>query len=111
MRKKKLDVVKVPNHPIVFITHKPTRNFVLALNHPTETLSRFVVKKKEERSEVKIQEGPEGFDFFKGETYTYKYSFRAKEGMKVGKKYVVATQRLLIVIASGIRSRSIYARQ
>lgn len=51
------------------------------------------MKKKEERSEVKVQEGPEGFDFFKGETYTYKYSFRAKEGMKVGKRYVVATQR------------------
>lgn len=50
------------------------------------TEKRFVVKKKEERSEVKVQEGPEGFGFYEGETYTFKYSFRAKEGMKVAKK-------------------------
>lgn len=44
------------------------------------------MKKDEERSETKVNEGPEGFDFFKGETYTIKYSFKAKEGMKVSKK-------------------------
>jgi len=38
---------------------------------------------------VKIQEGPEGFGFYKGETYTYRYSFRAKEGMKVSKRFVL----------------------
>lgn len=47
---------------------------------------RFVVKKEEERSETKVNEGPEGFDFNEGETYTIKYSFKAREGMKVSKK-------------------------
>ncbi len=44
------------------------------------------MKKDEERSETKVNEGPEGFDFNKGETYTIKYSFKAREGMKVSKK-------------------------
>ncbi|CAM9650390.1 unnamed protein product [Ectocarpus fasciculatus] len=49
--------------------------------------SLFVVKKDEERSETKVNEGPEGFDYFKGEKYTIKYSFRAEEGMRVSSKY------------------------
>lgn len=44
---------------------------------------RFIVEKDEERSEVKVQEGPEGFPFLKYEKYIFKYSFRAEEGMKV----------------------------
>lgn len=48
---------------------------------------RFVVKKDEERSEVKVKGGPEGFPFRKHERYVFKYSFRAKEGMKVSKRY------------------------
>lgn len=33
---------------------------------------------------MKVQEGPEGFMFLKGEHYVFRYSFRAKEGMAVG---------------------------
>ncbi|CAM9466172.1 unnamed protein product, partial [Ascophyllum nodosum] len=44
--------------------------------------SRFIVAKNEERSEVKVQEGPEGFPFLYGETYIFKYSFQAVEGME-----------------------------
>lgn len=46
-----------------------------------------MVKKDEERSEVKVKAGPEGFSFLKHERYVFKYSFRAKEGMKVSKRY------------------------
>lgn len=46
-------------------------------------VSRFIVKKEAERSEVKVQEGPEGFPFLKNEKYIFKYSFRAVDGMKV----------------------------
>lgn len=45
--------------------------------------SRFVVPKEKERAEVIVENPPTGFDFRKGETYTFKYSFRAKEGMRV----------------------------
>lgn len=48
---------------------------------------RFIVEKSKERSEVKVQEGPPGFNFRKGEKYTFKYSFKAKEGMKVSKRF------------------------
>lgn len=48
---------------------------------------RFIVKKEAERSEVKVQEGPEGFSFLKNEKYVFKYSFRAKEEMKVAKRF------------------------
>lgn len=41
------------------------------------------MEKEKERSEVKVKEGPPGFTFLKGEKYIFKYSFRAKEGMKV----------------------------
>ncbi|CAM9466102.1 unnamed protein product [Ascophyllum nodosum] len=48
-----------------------------------EPCSRFVVPKEEERAEVIVQDGPERFHFKKGEAYVFKYSFRAKEGMRV----------------------------
>lgn len=44
------------------------------------------MSKDNERSEVKVQEGPEGFPFRKGEEYIFKYSFRVVEGMKVAKR-------------------------
>lgn len=44
------------------------------------------MEKEKERSEVKVQEGPEGFGFLKGEKYIFKYSVRPKEGMKVTKR-------------------------
>lgn len=47
------------------------------------SLARFIVSKDNERSEVKVQEGPEGFPFLHGEEYIFKYSFKAVEGMKV----------------------------
>eukprot|EP00903_Cladosiphon_okamuranus_P018095 g16653.t1 len=49
--------------------------------------SRFIVKKEEERSEVKVQRGPEGFPFLYGEKYIFKYSFKAVEGMKVATRF------------------------
>lgn len=45
------------------------------------------MEKEKERAEVKVQEGPPGFDFRKGDKYIFKYSFRAKEGMKVAKRF------------------------
>lgn len=48
--------------------------------------SRFIVSKDNERSEVKVQEGPDGFPFLKHEEYIFKYSFRAVEGMKVASR-------------------------
>ncbi|CAN0104949.1 unnamed protein product [Scytosiphon promiscuus] len=49
--------------------------------------SRFIVKKDEERSEVKVQEGPEGFPFLYGEEYIFKYSFKAIEDMQVATRF------------------------
>lgn len=46
-------------------------------------IARFVVPKEKDRAEVVVQNGPAGFEFKKKETYTIKYSFRAKEGMRV----------------------------
>lgn len=34
-----------------------------------------------------MQEGPEGFPFLKNEKYTFKYSFRAVEDMKVATRF------------------------
>lgn len=48
---------------------------------------RFIVAKSKERSEVKVKDGPDGFPFLKGERYVFRYSFRAKEGMRVAKKF------------------------
>lgn len=48
---------------------------------------RFIVKKDEERSEVKVQEGPDGFPFLYGEEYIFKYSFKAVDGMKVATRF------------------------
>lgn len=48
---------------------------------------RFIVPKNEERAEVKVQEGPEGFPFLYGQKYIFKYSFRAVEGMQVGTRF------------------------
>lgn len=42
---------------------------------------------EEERAEVKVQEGPEGFTFLKGDRYIFKYSFRAVEDMKVSNRF------------------------
>lgn len=53
------------------------------MNSPNTTCNRFIVEKEKERSEVKVQEGPDGFPFLHGEKYIFGYSFRAKEGMKV----------------------------
>lgn len=39
--------------------------------------------KEVERAEVIVVDGPVGFDFVKGETYVFTYSFRAKQGMRV----------------------------
>lgn len=44
---------------------------------------RFVVPKGKERAEIVVQNGPDGFNFKKGESYVFKYSFKAKEGMRV----------------------------
>ncbi|CAB1107577.1 unnamed protein product [Ectocarpus sp. CCAP 1310/34] len=49
--------------------------------------SRFIVPKNVQRAETKVAYGPEGFPFLKGERYIYKYSFRAVEGMKLGKRF------------------------
>eukprot|EP00752_Nemacystus_decipiens_P010979 g9756.t1 len=49
--------------------------------------SRFIVDKDEERSEVKVQEGPKGFPFLYGETYIFKYSFKPIEDMKVATRF------------------------
>lgn len=49
--------------------------------------TRFIVKKDEERSEVKVQEGPDGFPFLYGEEYIFKYSFKAVDGMKVATRF------------------------
>ena len=43
--------------------------------------------KEEERAEVKVQRGPKGFHFKKGEGYTYRYSFKAKKGMRVATRF------------------------
>ncbi|CAM9098334.1 unnamed protein product [Scytosiphon promiscuus] len=48
-----------------------------------EPCSRFVVPKEEERAEVLAQQGVGGFEFKKGESYVFKYSFRAADGMRV----------------------------
>ncbi|CAM9093516.1 unnamed protein product [Pylaiella littoralis] len=48
-----------------------------------EPCSRFIVPKEKERAEVLLQKGVGGFQFKKGETYVFKYSFRAKDGMRV----------------------------
>lgn len=45
------------------------------------------MEKDEERSEVKVKSGPNGFDFRKGDRYIFKYSFRAKEGMRVASSF------------------------
>lgn len=44
---------------------------------------RFYVEKEIERAEVVVVDGPTGFDFVKGETYVFTYSFRAKQDMRV----------------------------
>ncbi|CAN0313276.1 unnamed protein product [Ectocarpus sp. 6 AP-2014] len=49
--------------------------------------SRFIVPKNVQRAETKVAYGPEGFPFLKGERYIYKYSFRAVQGMKLGKRF------------------------
>lgn len=49
--------------------------------------NRFIVPKNVQRAETKVAYGPEGFPFLKGERYIYKYSFRAVEGMKLGKRF------------------------
>ncbi|CBN74037.1 conserved unknown protein [Ectocarpus siliculosus] len=48
-----------------------------------EPCSRFIVPEDKERAEVLVQQGVGGFQFAKGETYIFKYSFKAKDGMKV----------------------------
>lgn len=63
-------------HPCL---HRLSRFFLL--------MTRFTVAKNKERAEVKVQEGPEGFDFKYGEKYIFKYSFKAKKGMKVSKRF------------------------
>lgn len=45
--------------------------------------SRFSVPKEQERVEVLAQKGVGGFEFQKGEEYVFKYSFRAREDMRV----------------------------
>lgn len=72
-------------------TDRPAGTFTKKTNRRSLSLSlisptRFVVKKDEERSETKVNEGPDGFDFNKGEKYTFKYSFKPREGMRVSKK-------------------------
>ncbi|CAB1105416.1 unnamed protein product [Ectocarpus sp. CCAP 1310/34] len=55
---------------------------------PLSTVNvRFIVDKDEERSEVKVQEGPEGFPFLYGEEYIFKYSFKPIEDMKVATRF------------------------
>lgn len=44
---------------------------------------RFIVPKSKERAEIVVQNGPEGFNFERGESYVFKFSFKAKEGMRV----------------------------
>lgn len=45
--------------------------------------TRFLVPKEKERAEILLQKGVGGFQFKKGESYVFKYSFRAKDGMRV----------------------------
>lgn len=46
-------------------------------------LLRFIAPNEHEHAELVVQEGPEGFDFKYAQTYVFKYSFQAKEGMRV----------------------------
>ncbi|CAM9203087.1 unnamed protein product [Ectocarpus sp. 8 AP-2014] len=48
-----------------------------------EPCSRFIVPEDKERAEILVQQGVGGFQFAKGETYIFKYSFKPKDGMKV----------------------------
>ena len=50
-------------------------------------INRFIVAKESERAEVKVQEGPKGFPFLKHQKYIFRYSFQAKEGMRVAKRF------------------------
>lgn len=54
---------------------------------PLKSRNRFTVPKEEERAEVKVKEGPQGFPFLKHEKYIFRYSFQAKEGMRVTKRF------------------------
>lgn len=45
--------------------------------------ARFIVPKESERAEVLLQQGVGGFQFKKGESYVFRYSFRARDKMKV----------------------------
>ena len=67
--------------------HSSPALFVSAGVNARRGTVRFIVDKDEERAEVKVQEGPAGFPFLKGETYIFKYSFKAKEGMEVAKRF------------------------
>ena len=53
---------------------------------------RFVVAKDAERAEVKVKDGIDGFPFQRGEEYIFKYSFKPKEGMQVGKLFTILGQ-------------------
>lgn len=48
--------------------------------------------KDSERAEVKVKDGAAGFPFRKGEEYVFKYSFKPKKGMKVGKLFTILGQ-------------------
>ncbi|CAB1096171.1 unnamed protein product [Ectocarpus sp. CCAP 1310/34] len=69
--------------------YKKEREVLLSIpSGPLSTVNvRFIVDKDEERSEVKVQEGPEGFPFLYGEEYNFKYSFKLIEDMKVATRY------------------------
>ncbi|CAB1114978.1 unnamed protein product [Ectocarpus sp. CCAP 1310/34] len=66
----------------------PCSSLLPILSDPLSTMNvRFIVDKDEERSEVKVQEGPEGFPFLYGEEYIFKYSFQAIEDMQVATRF------------------------
>lgn len=60
------------------------------------------MEKDAERAEVKVQEGPPGFTFLRGEKFTFKYSFRAVENMKVRDLSTVRTAKTEVFEASGV---------
>lgn len=79
-----LNMEKLNSDPILnasIVSPTDTPNALTSLHGRINT--RFIVPKEKERAEILLQQGVGGFQFKKGEKYIFKYSFRAKEGMKV----------------------------
>lgn len=72
------------------------RNRTLQTSVPNFGNNRFIVPKSVERAETKVTFGPELFPFLENERYVFKYSFRAVDGMKLGKRCARCCLRSLI---------------